>query len=396
MSSSIPALVEPAVLRWARETANITPVAASRFLDLRDGTVEEWEAGTAQPTIAQVRKASTLYKRALAVFFLPAPPDGFDTLRDFRRLDPEGPRDWTPGLHAEFRRALVQRENLIELEEDDDASVPDGWQVAGVDSEDPEQSALHIRRHLIALAGSEPPEGADPRPILNWWLEALDRAGVLVLHTSRGQVRVDEARAFCIHRDHVPIIVLNGSDAPRGRLFSLFHEYAHLTLGSDALCDLSNDAASSNAERRVEVLCNQIAASALMPSDQFLALPEVIAHSASGSDWDYETLITIGRRFGTSVEAVLRRLLTLGLASPRQYESLRKRLAETSAEPRKAAGGGNYFASKVRDVGRGYAKRVLDARDRHVIDTYRAATYLDAKVEHLPKLAQFAFRNAGE
>lgn len=38
------------------------------------------------PTIAQLRKAAEVYKRSLAVFFLSEPPEGFDTLRDFRRL----------------------------------------------------------------------------------------------------------------------------------------------------------------------------------------------------------------------------------------------------------------------------------------------------------------------
>jgi DNA-binding transcriptional regulator YiaG len=61
MANSIPALVEPSVLRWARETIGLDPVAASRKLDLPDHRVGEWEAGQTQPTIAQLRKAAKLY-----------------------------------------------------------------------------------------------------------------------------------------------------------------------------------------------------------------------------------------------------------------------------------------------------------------------------------------------
>lgn len=50
---SIPALVEPSVLRWARETIELSPVAASRKLDLPDDRVAAWEAGEVQLTIAQ-------------------------------------------------------------------------------------------------------------------------------------------------------------------------------------------------------------------------------------------------------------------------------------------------------------------------------------------------------
>ena len=39
MASSIPAFVEPAVLRWARESIGLTPLAAARKMDLPDDRV---------------------------------------------------------------------------------------------------------------------------------------------------------------------------------------------------------------------------------------------------------------------------------------------------------------------------------------------------------------------
>lgn len=113
--ASIPALVEPSVLRWARETIDLSPVAASRKLGLRDDQVEAWESGRARPTVAQLRKAAKLYRRSLGVFFLPAPPEGFDTLRDFRRHEGAAAAPWSPALHADYRRAHVQREYVLEL-----------------------------------------------------------------------------------------------------------------------------------------------------------------------------------------------------------------------------------------------------------------------------------------
>jgi transcriptional regulator with XRE-family HTH domain len=73
------------VLRWARESIGLVPVAAARKIGVPDGRVAEWEAGTAMPTIAQLRKAADVYKRPLGVFFLPEPLVDFDTMRDFRR-----------------------------------------------------------------------------------------------------------------------------------------------------------------------------------------------------------------------------------------------------------------------------------------------------------------------
>ncbi len=113
MAASIPALVEPSVLRWARESIDLTPVAAARKIGVPDERVEQWESGAVAPSIAQVKKAATVYRRALAVFFLPEPPAGFDTLRDFRRVAGAEAGTWSHGLHVEYRRAHMQRENAL-------------------------------------------------------------------------------------------------------------------------------------------------------------------------------------------------------------------------------------------------------------------------------------------
>jgi transcriptional regulator with XRE-family HTH domain len=103
VAASIPALVEPSVLRWARESIDLTPVAASRKIGVPDDRVEAWERGAEVPTIAQLRKAAEVYKRSLAVFFLPAPPAGFDTLRDFRRHEGAVAGPWSQGGQGEER-----------------------------------------------------------------------------------------------------------------------------------------------------------------------------------------------------------------------------------------------------------------------------------------------------
>ena len=113
MARSIPALVEPPVLRWARESVNLTPLAAARKMKLPDDRVEQWEAGSATPTIAQLRKAAEVYKRPLAVFFLSEPPTDFDAKRDFRRHQKAEAGEWSPELHGEYRRAIAQREAAL-------------------------------------------------------------------------------------------------------------------------------------------------------------------------------------------------------------------------------------------------------------------------------------------
>ncbi|MHB1011275.1 MAG: helix-turn-helix domain-containing protein [Propionibacteriaceae bacterium] len=42
---SIPALVEPSVLAWARRSANLEPIAAARKIGVDQDRLHEWERG---------------------------------------------------------------------------------------------------------------------------------------------------------------------------------------------------------------------------------------------------------------------------------------------------------------------------------------------------------------
>lgn len=60
---SITALVEPALLIWAREFANLELIAADRKIKVPQGRVKDWEDGKTRPTIAELRRAAETYKR---------------------------------------------------------------------------------------------------------------------------------------------------------------------------------------------------------------------------------------------------------------------------------------------------------------------------------------------
>src|SRR5437667_197854 len=98
MSQSIPALVKPALLIWAREKAGFQHEDAADKAGVAKQTLQSWERGEDRPTIAQLRKLGEVYKRPIAVFFLPAPPKDFDPQREFRRLPGVTPQNESPQL----------------------------------------------------------------------------------------------------------------------------------------------------------------------------------------------------------------------------------------------------------------------------------------------------------
>jgi Zn-dependent peptidase ImmA (M78 family)/DNA-binding transcriptional regulator YiaG len=393
MPRSVAALVEPSVLRWARESIGLTTLAAARKIGLPDGRVDDWENGTAVPTIGQLRRASAVYKRPLGVFFLPTPPKDFDAMRDFRRHLDATAGSWSPELHGEYRRALAQRDFVLELAELEDTPPSTAWRLANLPEND-EELAAAARRRLLDNSPIDLPRGsANVYDILNVWLAALEEVGVLVLATARGGVSTKEMRAFSLHYDLVPVIVVNGSDAPRGRLFSLMHEYMHLLLHTGGLCDTITDTRATTPDRQLEARCNALAAAVLMPSEAVLALPDVISRASNPNSWNYESLREAASPFGVSAEAFLRRLVTLGRVSQSFYNSRRDEFLaayEQDQSRSRSRTGGNWYRNTARDLGKGYVRRVADAHRRRVLDSYTAASYLNVKVDQIPRLAEAA------
>jgi Zn-dependent peptidase ImmA (M78 family) len=390
---SIPAPVELSVLRWARESCGLSALAAARKLGLAEDRVEAWEAGTAVPTIAQLRKAAEVYKRSLAVFFLSAPPEGFDTLRDFRRLDGAEAGHWSPELHEEFRRAHTQRDFALELAETEERELPDAWRIPVSADDNDAEIAARIRVALIEVGPLPiPPATLNPYEHLNAWVSAIEASGVLVLATRGGKVAVDEMRGMSLYFDVLPVIVLNGSDYPRPRLFSLLHEFAHLVLHTEGLCDVVTDDRPRTADRAIEARCNAIGAAVLMPAAEVRARPEVVARKDIPASWDYDTLRPVAAQFGVSAEAFLRRLSTLGLVPLDLYRQRRAEFiaAHDDEAHRTRASGGDWYRSTVRNLGKAYVRAVTDAHRRRVIDSNTAAIYLDAKVSQIPRLAESA------
>lgn len=179
--------------------------------------------------------------------------------------------------------------------------------------------AADARHALLETAPLRPPTpGAREHVHLNYWVAALEQMGVLVLHTQGGFVERKEMRAFSLYFEGVPVIVLNGADWVRGRLFSLIHEYAHLLLHTGGLCDTKTDARAVSEDRRLEARCNAIAADILMPpADIFES--EMVSNRPAGHHWTLDELIEAARPFGVSVESFLRRLATLGVVPTNQY-----------------------------------------------------------------------------
>lgn len=389
MAKRFKATINPALLIWARTTAGYELPEAADKLNVDGEKLLAWEAGADQPSIAQLRKLAAQYKRPLAVLYLPEPPLDFQAMHDFRRLPEIGPRRFSPGLTLEVRRAQERRELAIELYAEN-LTPPPRFELVTNDRADPEVVGGQIRAAL-GVRQDQQSRWGNQLPAFREWRTRIEEAGVLVFQTSR--VDSEEASGFAFWAETFPLIVVNRKDVYPRRTFSLLHELAHLMLRQSGVSEVNVDAPRPEADARIEVFCNQVAAAALMPRAQFLA-EALVAQRPGVQEWPDEAIEVLAAKYNTSREGVVRRLLTFSRVSHDFYARKRAQyVAEFRIQrqrEREARGDDgiprNMPRETIADFGRPFIRAVIENYHQDRITLSEVSGYLGLKVRHIPVL----------
>jgi Zn-dependent peptidase ImmA (M78 family)/transcriptional regulator with XRE-family HTH domain len=368
------------MLIWARESANIDLAKAAKRVGKQPAALASWEAGNSLPTIRQLRQLARLYRRPLAAFYLPHPPrQQFTVAHDYRRLPGEAPMAFSPALLFGIRVAAYRREIALGLDPESAASP-----IVGVGSryDNMEEMAAH-GRDLLGVSLETQMAWRGPYASLNGWKNAVEEQGVLVFHFT--DVEVSEARGFSIGDRVLPVIGLNGSDGVNPRVFTLLHEVGHLMRGEGGSCDLAELRTYGVASPPAEVACNSFAAAVLLPRAALMDNAQVAA-ATRRSQWSDAQLATLSQRYGVSREVVLRRLVSLEKADIEFYRQWRADLLEFEAPAEGSTGRPPVAVMAVRDVGKPFARLVVDAYRSDAITGSDLSEYLGVRLKHLPAI----------
>jgi Zn-dependent peptidase ImmA (M78 family)/DNA-binding XRE family transcriptional regulator len=383
VGKGIPALVTPSVLRWAREQVRLPAAVAAKRAAVSEARLLSWEQDEAKPSLRQARLLAAAYRLPLAAFYLDEVPDVKIHLpKDYRRLAGELMEEVSSSIVLDVRGAWERREIALELMALQGLKAQAFTLTTSLDS-DPEVAGRLIRGRLAVPVG-EQARWRDPRTALNGWRKRVEDLGVLVLQTS--DVPVAELRAYSLHSEVLPVVVLNRKDPPAARLFSLFHELAHLTLHTEGLCDLTTEVHRRPEEQRLEVFCNAVAAACLMPKEALLDHPIVRGHG-SGPVWADADIEELARHFSVSREALLRRLLTFGLTTTTFYEKKRGEYRKEYENRPKSRAIVTPPVNALSLLGRPLVGLVIASLDAGRITTADAADYLGVRLKHIPTLA---------
>lgn len=374
-TSSTAAYCEPAVLRWARESAGFSRREAATAIGVDRWYLELVEEGGDYFTLSQAEKAADVYRRPLAALFLPNPPSEEPQEVQFRRLPgaPEPP--WGPEIQLAARRVMERQQIALEIYEGLDEEPP--WvEVSKSFLAMPADMLASVAREVLGVSREEQREWKqDNHAPLRGWRDAMEHLGVLVLQ--EGPVSVDDMRGFAsIEPASVPAILVNSKDDPRARAFTAIHEFGHLLLALRG-----EKAWSSETER----WCDEFAGEVVMPTDW---LAEEVAASSGPT---LQRVEDAARAFHVTPLAAAVRIARTELMPADQINTaiaeIRRRWK--GEREKTAAGGGSYYRNQISKFGRGYLGLVFSALDAQVVTLPAASALLDGvKVKNFESLRE--------
>lgn len=386
------AYINPSILQWARKTAKISEEQAAAKAGVSLERYQAWERGDDFPTISKAQKLAHDFRRPFALFFLPEIPRDFQPLQDFRR---SGSVELGTGSAFIIREIQQKQAWISELnQENGEKPLPFVGKFSLMDQ--PEVVAVDILSTLQI-----DPSSYSSSNVIKDWISAAERQGIFVSRTSFIHSRLtldsDELQGFAIADPFAPFVFVNSDDWAAPQLFTLVHELAHLWIAETGISNEVEPVATERTKLHpVELFCNEVAASALMPGD--------VLHRAVAADFTYryDDVFSLARKLGVSAYALLLRFYRLGMLTLPQYSVLKEQAdlgfqqflmkeEERKARQKEKEGGPNPYLIKLNKNSRLFTQTVLDAFRGGVIEPTHASYLLNVQVNKFPKLESLIY-----
>jgi Zn-dependent peptidase ImmA (M78 family) len=387
----IEALITPSVIQWARKQAKFSIVEAARKIQRPVDDIQDWENGSLRPSIPQARKAAQVYRRPLAVFYLPEPPIEFSTLRDFRVLPDNAIREYSPELSLLIRTTTYRqewtREYLLE-EEIDPLPFAGSFSITSA----PREVASDILR-VLEITPKDQQKCSSRNEALHLWLKKAELVGIFIFR--KRQIDLKEARGFVLSDDIAPFIFINSDDSKAAQIFTLVHELAHIWINLSGVSNMEYQGTAIDKDSsHVEYFCNQVAAEAVLEESSFLR--EWNNQNPTQSIED--RINQISGIFNISEEVVARRLLEREIISQKKYAELRefyqgrwfefkrdeiKKMKSSKSFP-------SYYTTTVSSNGYAFTQTVVGAYVGGALSGRDASSLLNVKINNLHRIGETA------
>lgn len=374
-------------MKWARLSAGMSVEEAAKSISNKPDKIreirkiQEWENGLGAPTYPQLEKLADKYKRPLAVFFFPKPPEEPDLKREFRSLGRRRVK-LSPKTRFLIRDAHAYAYSMRELEGQRNPAPAQIWRDISLSMSIPvERQAARILDRLEMPVANRSRNDGDA---LKMWRSAVEQAGVLVFRAPF--LEDNHISGFCLFDEVFPIIFLNSSTSKYRQIFTLLHELAHLLLRDNDIginCGVEFD----SRQTALEAFCNKIAAGVLLPYPEFVNEATTKLAKIELSD----ACCALSVRYNASEECVLRRLYDSGLIGDEDYRAELQRI-RARVSPKQESSGGSYINNLRSYMSDLFLDSVIANYYNGRISKDEASEHLNVNIEHFDDLEDYALK----
>lgn len=367
MSSNVVLNINPDAVRFAREEAGCSVPEITSKLGIGEGQYLELEGTGTNVSFDMLRVIARTYKRQIAFFFLPEIPKKLIKPTDYRNIDLLGQGLSGKTLLA-IRRSNRFRNILLELNGSEYYKTKYEWlshYVANLKNYplDYTDVAVWIRQLLNYTLEDQIDDASLQQSYLNWRNSFERHLGINVFQFN---MPTAEIQGFSYSDTYPYCIAVNGSYSIASRIFTLFHELAHILRMQSGLC-IPDDVRS---DQTIELDCNSFAGKVLLP-DQVLV-----------TTLDPKEIYKRARKLKVSSEVYLRRLYSLERISDSEFFAL---LGEIRSSVKLSTGFGisTPLQKSLNTRGRTLFNSVIEAVNRERISYSRASDVLGLKINYL-------------
>lgn len=310
--------INPGVLLWARQEAgyNVTEVALK--LAITSDRYVYWEKEGKEIPLGKLKNLAVYYKRQLAVFFLPKVPSKIKKPKDFRNLSPADSL-LSKEILLTLRRSAHLQKIAFDLEGENHWNNKLKW-LKDIEKIESDVEIVSRLKELIGIGAEQQRRWEfDNEAYRNWRVAIEEKLGVLVFQFP---MPMEELQGFCM-TDRLPfVVVTNSNHSYTGRIFTLFHELAHIIRHQSGMCLVDR----VEQYQKEEWACNSFAGKFLVPIDALVPTDNL------------KDITKYSRKLKISREVYLRRLKEEGLLADVKFYALLDEIKATYKKKSKPKG----------------------------------------------------------
>ena len=374
--------INPTIIKWARERSGYTLQAVAKSLNRDVATISDWESGEAAPTYVQLEKLADKYKRPVAMFFFPEPPQEPDFVEQLALRSSEI-EQLAPSIRILLRQARARQLSLMELNMGVNPAEMKIFRDLRAQLNDSVTELAQRTRTYLGVSVETQASWRGAREALENWRAQVEEKGIFVF---KDAFRNDSVDGFCLIHEQFPVIYLNNSRSSVRQIFSLFHELAHLLLGRNGITQGTNPVGE-----QTEVFCNQFAAEFLVPSSD-------LETRFNDSFYDDTAIEELADYYKVSRPVILLKLANRGIFTSDDYRQKTNQWTEeyeSRLEGRvggESSGGGNYYNTHTAYLGYRFIELAFSRYHQGQCSIEELANHLNIKVKNLPRLEDCLLR----